>query len=134
MPAVNLLPDHAELERKTIALCAHLTQRSATMSRFHGHRANFSVVHSSTKEVPLSRQAWAKDWWTKQEKTRVAEVVVRNAQEAQTKSSNRYVDRPPSATELWQKLLKDVENRPYDVGTEPKRGVEVAVFVIKRSE
>jgi len=64
----------------------------------------------------------------------VAEVVVRNAQEAQTKSSNRYVDRPPSATELWQKLLKDVENRPYDVGTEPRRGVEVAVFVIKRSE
>ena len=45
-----------------------------------------------------------------------------------------HVDRPPSATELWQKLLKDVENRPYDVGTEPKRGVEVAVFVIKRSE
>jgi hypothetical protein len=134
MPAVNFLPGHAELERKTIALCAHLTQRSATMSRFHGHRAKFSVVHSSTKEVPLSRQAWAKDWWTKQEKTRVAEVVVRNAQEAQTKSSNRYVDRPPSATELWQKLLKDVENRPYDVGTEPKRGVEVAMFVIKRSE
>ena len=104
------------------------------MARFHGSRANFSVVHSSTREVPLCRRAWAKDWWTKQEKTRVTEVVMRNAQEAQTKSSNRHVDRPPSATELWQKLLKDVETRPYDAGCEPKRGVEVAVFVIKRSE
>lgn len=134
MPAVNLLPEHAELERKIIALCAHLTHRSATMARFHGSRANFNMVHSSTKEVPLNRQVWAKDWWTKQEKTRVTEVVMRNAQDAQTKSSNRHVDRPPSATELWQKLLKDVETRPYDAGCEPKRGVEVAVFVIKRSE
>lgn len=134
MPAVSLLPTHIELERKITSLCTHLTQRSATMARFHGSRANFSVVHSSTREVPLSRQAWAKDWWTKQEKPRVTEVVMRNAQEAQTKSSNRYVDRPPSATELWQKLLKDVETRPYDAGCEPKRGVEVAVFVIKRSE
>lgn len=104
------------------------------MARFGGSRANFSLVHSSTKEVPLERKAWAKDWWTKQEKTRVTEAVMRMSQEAQTKSSNRYVDRPPSATELWQKLLKDVETRPYDPGCEPKRGVEVAVFVIKRSE
>lgn len=134
MPAVSLLPEHAELERKMKALCAHLTNRSATMARFHGSRATFNMVHSSTKEVPLDRQVWAKDWWTKQEKTRVTEVVMRNAQDAQTKSSNRHVDRPPSATELWQKLLKDVETRPYDAGCEPKRGVEVAVFVIKRSE
>lgn len=134
MPAVNLLFEHAELERKITALCAHLTQRSATLARFHGTRANFSISHSSTREVNLCRQAWAKDWWTKQEKTRVTEAVMRTAQEAQTKSSNRHVDRPPSATELWQKLLKDVETRPYDPGCEPKRGVEVAMFVIKRTE
>lgn len=134
MPSVAQLLDHAELERKTVALCAHLTQRSSTMARFHGSRAHFSLVHSSTKRVPLCRQAWAKDWWTKQEKTRVTEAVMRTAQEAQTKSSNRHVDRPPSATELWQKLLKDVETRPYDVGCEPKKGVEVAVFVVRRSE
>lgn len=134
MPAVRHLLEHSELERRTMQLCTRLTQRSGSMARFHGRPAKFTLSYSATQNVMLPRQAWAKDWWTKQEKPHVTEVVTKAAQEAQTKSSNRYVDRPPTATELWQKLLKDVEQRPYDAGQEPQNGVEVAVFVIKRSE
>ncbi|KAK6441023.1 hypothetical protein LTR95_002755 [Oleoguttula sp. CCFEE 5521] len=134
MPAAHSLLEHVELERRIRQLCTRLTQRSSTMQRFHGRRARFELAYSQTKEVHLTRQAWAKDWWTRQEKVHVTELVTKAAQEAATKSSNRHLDRPPTATELWQKLMRDVETRPYDEGQEPKTGVEIAVFVVARLE
>jgi len=134
MPAANSLLEHSDLERRTKLLCTRLTQRSSQIERFHGRRARFELVYSQTQKVELSRRVWAKDWWTRQEKMHVTEVVTKAAQEAQTKSSNRHIDRPPTATELWQQLMKDVETRPYNESQKPRNGVEVAVFVIKRSE
>jgi len=60
-------------------------------------------------------------------------VVTRYAQEAQKKSSNEHIERPATPAELIQHLLDRVANAPYAEGMEPVNGVEVGVFVIKRS-
>lgn len=134
MTAIERLLEHEQLEYQIKRLCAILTQRSTSMQRFHGRRANFSLVYAAKKEVPLSRDVWARDWWTKQEKPRVRDVVTRYAHEAQKKSSNEHVERPATPAELIQHLLDSVLKKPYQAGQEPERGLEVGVFVIKRSE
>lgn len=134
MTAIDRLLEHEQLERQITRLCARLTQRSTSMQRLHGRRANFSLVYAAKKEVSLSREVWARDWWTKQEKPRVREVITRYAHEAQKKSSNEYVDRPATPAELIQHLLESVIKKPYQEGQEPSKGIEVGVFVIKRSQ
>ncbi|TKA82562.1 hypothetical protein B0A55_01199 [Friedmanniomyces simplex] len=134
MSAVDRLLEHAEMERHIGRLCATLTQRSTGMHRFHGRRAAFALAYSARRRIPLSREVWARDWWSKQEKPRVREVVTRYAQEAQKKSSNEHIERPATPAELIQHLLDRVVHAPYPEGMEPVNGVEVGVFVIKRSD
>ncbi|KAI7216016.1 hypothetical protein KC333_g5107 [Hortaea werneckii] len=133
MIAVDRMLEHDQLEHRIARLCALLTQRSTSIQRFHGSKATFSLTYSGTKEVLLTRDVWAKDWWTKQEKPRIRDIMTRYAQEAQRKSSNGHVDRPATPTELVQQLLDGVVKREYPIGQEPERGVEVGIFVIKRS-
>ena len=133
MCAVDRLLEHTELARSIDHLCATLTQRSTSMHRFHGRRAKFSVAHAAQQQVVLDREVWAKDWWTKQEKPRVKDVVTRYAHEAQKKSSNGHDDRPATPAELIQTLLEGVVKKPYPDGQSPRKGVEVGVFVIQRS-
>jgi hypothetical protein len=134
MTAVDRLSEHEEVERKVRILCAQLTQRSTSMHRFHGKRAAFQLSYSAKKKVHLSRDVWARDWWTKQEKPRVRDVITRHAREAQKKSSNEHMERPATPAELIQHLLDNVCKKPYPLGQEPTDGIEVSVFVIKRFE
>lgn len=134
MAAVERLSSHETLLRGVRHLCARLTQRSSTMERFHGKGAQFDVVYATKQDVVLPRDVWAKYWWSKQEKPRVRDVITKYAQEAQKRSSNQYMSRPPTATELIQELLEGVCQRPYQADQAPKGGIEVSVFVIKRTE
>ncbi|KXT05202.1 hypothetical protein AC578_8339 [Pseudocercospora eumusae] len=133
MSAAAALPEFEQMERSVKALCTKLMQRSATLSAFHGGKASFSVIHASKAEVHLSREAWSRDWWTRQEKPRIRAAMTKYAQEAQKKSSNEYIERAPTPTELVDGLIKGVETRPYPSGQEPRSGIEVAVFVVQRS-
>lgn len=134
MVAIDQLPDYETMQRRVESLCARLTHQNTAAQRFSGRRPHFTVSLAQRQNVKLSRDAWSKDWWTKQEKPRVRDVVKRYSQEAQTRRSNDYVDRNASATELLQEVMKGVCEKPYPPGSEPKEGIEVSVFVIKRSE
>ena len=134
MASADQLPEHESLQHRIASLCSRLTQRSTIAERFHGRRPRFSLSYASKEYVWLDRDAWARDWWTKQEKPRIRETVTKYTQEAQKKSSNEYAERSVSPTELLQQLLDGVVRKPYQQGQEPEHGVEVSVFVIKRSE
>lgn len=133
MSAVDQLPEHAALEARMHHLCARLTQRSSSMDRFHGTRAHFDVVHASRQDVTLPRDVWTTHWWSRQEKPRIRDAVTRSVQDAQRKSSNEHVERNASPIELVQQLLDGVARKPYPSGRDPECGVEISVFVIKRS-
>lgn len=133
MTAVNQLPDYEHLKRQMLALCAKLAPRNSHVAGAHMTNAKYSLVHASKEEVFLSREVWARDWWAKQEKPRIREAMTKYAQEAQKKSSNEHVERSPTPTELIQQLLEGVCKKPYSPGLEPANGIEVSVFVIKRS-
>ena len=130
MAAVDQLPDHESLQHRIGMLCARLTQRASAAHRSRGHLPNFSISYASKQYVRLSRDTWARDWWTKQEKQRIREAVTRHAQRHMHSPG---LDRQPPATELVQQLLNDVCKKPYPSAQEPTSGIEVSVFVIKRS-
>ncbi|KAF2773291.1 hypothetical protein EJ03DRAFT_323788 [Teratosphaeria nubilosa] len=134
MSAIGRLLEFDDLKRKMNILCAALTQRSTSMQRFHGRRAHFQVTYAAKQRVRLSRDVWAHDWWTKQEKPRVREMITKYAREASKKSSNEHMERPATPAELIQHLLDSVSKKAYPPGQEPTEGVEVGVFVIQRSE
>ena len=134
MAAVDRLLSHETMSRHVAHLCATLTQRSTSIQRFHGRRARFTLAYAAKKNVALDRDTWAREWWTKQEKPRVRDVVTRYAHEAQKKSSNEHVERPATPAELIQSLLDGVVKKPYQPDQRPTKGVEVSVFIVKREE
>lgn len=137
MATVHQLLDHDSLQQRILALCASLTQRDTAAQRFHGRRPVFSLSHASKQYVKLPRGVWAREWWTKQEKTRLKQTIENHYQESQPRRSsvNEYGPQPVSATVLLQQLLDGVAGTPKQKLEVPGHAdIEVSVFVITRSE
>ncbi|WPH00414.1 Hypothetical protein R9X50_00324100 [Acrodontium crateriforme] len=133
MVSIDSLPEHDDMHRKMLLLCAALSECNNSMQTFHGRRGQFELSYVDKQEIELSREVWARDWWTKQEKPRVKDVVTQVALEAQRKSTmHDHSERTVSPAELIQQMLDSVCKKPYPTGAEPKKGVEVSIFVIKR--
>ncbi|KAI5359056.1 hypothetical protein Slin14017_G099580 [Septoria linicola] len=124
MAAARELQDFEQMQRSIEALCARLAQRN---------RGRYATVYASKAQVKIGRTAWAKDWWPKQEYPRIKDTVTRATQEAQKKTSNRYIERASTPTELVGRLVDGVLKNQYSPGQEPTSGIEVSIFVIQRS-
>lgn len=130
MSSVEHLLEHDEARRRLQRLCENLTQKSSSMQQFHRKEARFSIAHASKQEVFLDRKVWAEHWWVKQEKPRVRDVVTRCFRRAR----NLRPDNHAIPTDIIQEILSGVASKSsYPEGQEPKRGVEVSVFVVKKS-
>ena len=125
MSAVDHLPEYDTMLQRVTALCARLSQRRSAAQRFHGRRPQFSLSYASQGCAQLPRDAWARDWWIKQEKVRIRETITHHVREAQKKSSNEHVERAATPTELVQQLLDGVTRKAYQAGQEPGKGIEV---------
>ncbi|GAB7356505.1 hypothetical protein MBLNU459_g7257t1 [Dothideomycetes sp. NU459] len=128
MAAVESLPDHETMKRKIQRLCNSLGRISTSTERFHKRQAEFEIVHATQEEVMLDRKVWARDWWCRQEKPRIREVIQRCF-----RVTNRAEDNKSPAV-LIHEVLDGVAGRPYRDGLSPQSGIEVSIFVIKRSK
>nr|POE92328.1 hypothetical protein CFP56_70399 [Quercus suber] len=137
MTAVSELAEYDRLRYQMHDLCSRLSHPNAAAARFHGIHARFEVVYEAIQTIALERESWA-EWWTRQEKARIREVVTKYLQAAAAavavkRASTDYGQRPPPAAELSQQITAAVESREYAPGTEPVDGIEVGVFVVRRS-
>nr|POE63081.1 hypothetical protein CFP56_03984 [Quercus suber] len=125
MTAVSELPEYASLRYQMHDLCGRLSHVNAAASRFRGVKARFDVVYEAVQTITLDRDAWT-DWWTRQEKARIREVVTKYLHAAATtkRPSSDYGQRLPHAAELSQQIMAAVESREYTPGTAPVDGVE----------
>jgi hypothetical protein len=135
MASVDRLPTFETYSERLNSLLARISQGGPAVERVFEQRKQpeLSLSYAAKQHVMLDRVTWAQSWWTKQEKPRIREAVTRYAREAQVRSSNVHIERPRTSTELLHELLKGVAERPYPPGQEPKDGIEVAIFVIKRT-
>lgn len=88
----------------------------------------YSLVHASKQVVNVTRDTWT-EWWLQQEASRIREVVRKYY-----KRGSRLPERG-SITEggLAREVLDGVKGRSYGPYDKPLNGIEVGVFVIKRT-
>ena len=135
MRAAHQLLDNELLRQRIAMLCGRLTQGNAMSQRFHGRRPVFSLSYADKKSVKLTRAVWAKEWWTKQEKTRLKQTINDHFLESHPRRSsiNEFAAPPASATVLLQQILDGVAGTPRQEDKVPQYAIEVSVFVITRS-
>lgn len=124
MSSVAYLDEYDSLKEQMERFCGNLSKGGSGKKR-----SVYSVVHASKEEMPLERDTWAKDWWIKQEKPRIRETVNNYFQQ-----SKKLPRTEMAGSQLIQEVLEGVAKRKYedDYPIVP-RGVEVGVFIVKKS-
>ncbi|KAF2278949.1 uncharacterized protein EI97DRAFT_371601 [Westerdykella ornata] len=130
MSAVESLVDYDTLHSEISRFCAALNERPNSLSapsasHSPSPRATYTILHASREELVLDRRAWASDWWIKQEKPRVRELVMKYFRKKLPSSEL-------TPTNLIQEILDGVAHREHPA-MERQRPVELGVFVIRKT-
>jgi hypothetical protein len=135
MSSVERLIEYPSLYDEMERFCEKLSEpieqsKARAGSNLHptkGRRPTYSILHAAKEEIMTSREAWS-EWWVKQEKQRVRESVTLNFR----KAKKAAVDADLTPSNLIQEVLDGVVHREYAVRG-PTKGIEVGVFIIKKS-
>lgn len=123
MDAMNYLDDYDRLEDRMRKFCSALSERQSSTSE----AATYEVIHAAREERILERKAWADDWWIKQEKPRLREIILKYFRKSKKLPTDEM-----SGAHLLQEILEGVSNREY-IGEDTRKGVEVGVFVVRKT-
>jgi hypothetical protein len=127
MVAVNYLDEYPHLEEHVKSFCSTLNENGIIPKSSIEAGCSFEVIHAAREEIVLERSAWADDWWIKQEKPRIRDVVTKYF-----RKSKKLPTGEMTGAHLIQEVLEGVSTREYYDGP-PTKGVEVGVFIIKRT-
>lgn len=141
MTSVSQMEDYDTMKNNITQLCQKLSQRSgAEESSESSSGTRYTLIHADKGEVHLDRKLWA-EWYIQQETQRVRDVLNeywRNGNRLPTidthKSSNYApISREVTSAMLLREILEGIRKRPPSEGIEPREGIELGVFVIRRS-
>ncbi|KAI9728909.1 MAG: hypothetical protein M1834_007167 [Cirrosporium novae-zelandiae] len=124
MAAADYMATYDEMKRKIQNLCVHLNRNPSMPSA----KSRFSIVYSNKGYATLAREVWTQ-WWAHQETPRAKEVLSAYWRNGQRLPANKE----KTSAALLREMVEGVQKRPYDAETEPGVGVEVGIFVIRRS-
>ncbi|KAK2859919.1 hypothetical protein FQN49_004575 [Arthroderma sp. PD_2] len=130
-PALKHMDTFETMHSKVIQLCSSLTSRD---------RTSFTLSFSSAGYIPLSRALWT-EWYIAQETPRAREILDdywRNDHRTRGHSASKGmgIDREVTSAMVLREIVDGIRKRAL---TEPiddaeREGVEVGVFVIRRSQ
>ena len=123
MVAVNHMLPFAKMTRKIAMLLKHMNN-----STKRGVSPIYSLLHCSKQVVPLERQAWT-EWWMHQETPRIRDGMNRYFQRAVRLPQSKDV----TAGSLVREILTGVQSRLYGEFDPPRDGIEVGVYVMRRT-
>ncbi|PYI25706.1 hypothetical protein BP00DRAFT_431004 [Aspergillus indologenus CBS 114.80] len=133
LSSVSHMDDFDTMRENLAQLCNSLSSSSS----------QFSIVDARKGSAHLDRELWT-EWFIHQEKARMKEVLSVYWQNGRrlpaTKavsnvSSTNYIleDKEVTSAMLLGEILDGIRRRPYGEDSEPHDGVELGVFVIRRS-
>jgi hypothetical protein len=123
MAAIPMMNEFDVMKTKINTLCKSLSERPSTSA---GSR--FELVYSSRGSVPLDQATW-REWYIEQEKGRIREVLTSYWKQGRRLPGDTEVTDATIARAIIDGLRKGVKDARPASG----EGVEVGVFVIKRS-
>lgn len=123
----HILPYDGTL-RKINLLLRQLSRGVSTAPAGPRPAPKFTLLQAGRKTVPLDRATWL-EWWIAQEQGRV-----RTAMDRYFARGNRLpLSKDVTAGALGREILDGLGSRTYAEYDSPREGVEVGVFVIKRT-
>lgn len=128
MGSVDYLDEYDNLESRLRKFCDALVENENNRRGSSNKKSTYTVIHAAKEEIVLKRSTWADDWWIKQEKSRIRDIVTKYFR----KTKKLPTDNEMTSAHLIQEVLEGVSKREYR-NAEPKVGVEVGVFIIKRT-
>ena len=126
MASISHLVPFEGLKRKLNMLLRGLSGGTVPTSK-----ARYTLVHANKSMVHVHRQVW-KQWYLKQEAPKIRHVTTQYLSRARKQLGNENV----SQVMLMRSIVEGIEQRDYGRGesSEEQEGIEVGIFVIRRSE
>ena len=130
--AVNQMLPYEKMLRKISALLRQLERGITAPNR---PKPKYKIMHSNTQIVPLERKEWTQ-WWIHQESERITKVVNAYFNKGlmlpnKMNASGDIED--VTASDLVREVCDGVKERPYAGCDAAREGIEVGVFVVKRT-
>lgn len=120
--------EHMDAFEKTAQKINFLLRHMNRGNSRSGPPPKYFLEYSSKETVQLERKAWT-EWWMHQETPRIREVMNRYFQRAVRLPQSKEI----TAGSLVREILTGVGNRAYADYDAPREGIEVGVFVIRRT-
>ena len=126
MASVDHLVSFESLRRKINMLLRKLSHGTGTTSK-----TLYNILHANISTVHVHRKVWTQ-WYLKQEAPKIRHVTTEYLRRARKQIGNENVNQ----VMLMRSIVEGVEQRDYGHGGNPEEqgGIEVGVFVIKRSK
>jgi hypothetical protein len=132
LSSVSHMEDFDTMRNKLAQLCSDLSSSSS----------QFTIADARKGSAHIDRHVWT-EWFIHQERTRMKETLSlywQNgrrlpAAKATSNLSANYLleDKEVTSAMLLGEILDGIRKRPYGEETEPRDGIELGVFVIRRS-
>ncbi|MCJ1391291.1 hypothetical protein MMC18_004154 [Xylographa bjoerkii] len=126
MASVDHLVSFEGLKRKVNMLLRGLGRGIGSTTK-----AGYTLLHANKSTVHVHRKVWTQ-WYLKQEAPKIRHVTTQYLSRARAQFGNENVNQ----VMLMRSIVEGVEQRDYGQGGGPEEqgGIEVGVFVIRRSE
>lgn len=130
LSTVSQMDDFATMRANIVTLCEALSSPSS----------RFQLADAGRGSTHLDRSLWA-EWYIHQEKARMKEVLSLYWQNGRRPSINKasgsgsgglMADKEVTSAMLLGEIFDGIRKRPYGEDSEPRDGIELGVFVIRR--
>lgn len=125
------MDDFATMKANIVTLCESLSSPSS----------QFQVADAGRANADLDRNLWV-EWFIHQEKARMKEVLSLYWQNGRRPPVNKAMsaggsghmaDKDVSSAMLLSEIFEGIRKRPYGEDNEPRDGVELGAFIIRRT-
>ena len=130
--AVSQMLPYEKMIRRLSTLLRQL-ERSVTAP--NRPKPKYKIMHSNTQMVPLERKEWTQ-WWIHQESERITKVVNAYFNKGLMLPNKMNISgdiEDVTASDLVREVCEGVKERPYAEYDAAREGIEVGVFVVKRT-
>ena len=130
--AVNQMLPYETMLRKLSTLLRQL-ERGATAP--HRPKPKYKIMHSNPQVVPLERKEWTQ-WWVSQESERITRVISSYFNKGlmlPNKMNTSGDIEDVTASDLVREVCDGIKERLYAESDAAREGIEVGVFVVKRT-
>jgi hypothetical protein len=129
LAAVSQMDDFATMKANIVALCESMSDNDSS--------SQFEIADAGRGSTHLDRSLWA-EWFIQQERPRMKEILSLYWQNGRRTTKNlgsgMMCNKEVTSSGLLSEICDGIRKRRYGDDNEPRDGIELGVFVIRRTK